>query len=68
MTRLEESLRTQPKTGVKRRTRVEFSIDESGVFQALQTISVKQGPKPEKTEKVMVLKWDGKALTPARGR
>ena len=68
VTRLEESLQTEPKTGVKRRTRVEFSIDESGVFQARQTISVKQGPKPEKTEKVMVLKWDGKALTPARGR
>ena len=61
VTRFEELAWVEP--GLKRTTRVTFSLDAKGLFQAEQRTSMQTDKgKPELT--VMIFRWDGKAFKP----
>jgi hypothetical protein len=65
--KFEESMVTQGKPETVRRKKAQFSIDDDGVFQVVQTATVKPAGKPEKIEKVAISKWDGKAFVAVKG-
>jgi hypothetical protein len=61
----EETAWIEASPKITRSTRVEFALDEKGVFQATQTNTVKtEKDKPEVT--LVVFKWNGTKMSPVR--